>query len=55
MTLARFMMAYCTHICNEIFAWFSSTQSNSRINFLNCLGQGGEYFYVLNAGICSGQ
>ena len=41
---------YCTHIGNELFAWFSSTESKSRINFLSCLGQGSNYFYVLNAG-----
>ena len=41
---------YCTHIGNELFAWFSSTESKSRINFLSCLGQGSDYFYVLNAG-----
>ena len=41
---------YCTHIGNELFAWFSSTESKSRINFLNCLGQGSSQFYVLNAG-----
>ena len=39
-----------THIGNELFAWFSSTESKSRINFLSCLGQGSDYFYVLNAG-----
>ncbi|MDP3363423.1 MAG: hypothetical protein Q8S52_15045, partial [Methylobacter sp.] len=27
---------YCTHIGNELFAWFSSTESKSRINFLSC-------------------
>jgi len=41
---------YCTHIGNELFAWFSSTESKSRINFLSCLGQGTDHFYVLNAG-----
>jgi hypothetical protein len=41
---------YCTHIGNELFAWFSSTESKSRINFLNCLGQGSAQSYVLNAG-----
>jgi hypothetical protein len=41
---------YCTHIGNELFAWFSSTESKSRINFLSCLGQGSDYFYVLNTG-----
>ena len=28
---------YCTHIGNETFAWFSSTLSKSRINFLELL------------------
>ncbi|MCP4407331.1 MAG: transposase, partial [Gammaproteobacteria bacterium] len=41
---------YCTHIGNELFAWFSSTESKSRINFLGCLSQGVERRYVLNAG-----
>src|SRR5664280_2379688 len=41
---------YCTHIGNELFAWFSSTESKSRINFLSCLGQGSTQTYVLNAG-----
>ena len=41
---------YCTAIGNELFAWFSSTESKSCINFLSCLGQGSDYFYVLNGG-----
>jgi hypothetical protein len=41
---------YCTHIGNELFAWFGSTESKSRINFLSCLGQGSASCYVLNAG-----
>ena len=41
---------YCTHIGNELFAWFSSTESKSRINFLNCLSQGSSQHYVLNVG-----
>ena len=41
---------YCTHIGNELFAWFSSTGSKSRINFLNCLKQGSARSYVLNTG-----
>ena len=49
---------YCTHpstklragIGNELFAWFSRTESKSRINFLSCLGQGNDSFYVLNTG-----
>ena len=28
---------FCTHIGNELFAWFSSTESKSRINFLELL------------------
>ena len=28
---------YCTHIGNEYFAWFESTNSKSRINFLKLL------------------
>jgi len=41
---------YCTHIGNEFFAWFSSTESKSRINFLNCLSQGKTTLYTLNTG-----
>lgn len=39
---------YCTHIGNEFFAWFESTESKSRINFLTLL-QGRWTDYVLNA------
>jgi len=38
---------YCTHIGNEFFAWFESTQSKSRINFLKLL-RAGNSDYVLN-------
>jgi hypothetical protein len=38
---------YCTHIGNELFAWFQSTQSKSRINFLTLL-QAGRSDYVIN-------
>jgi len=31
---------YCTHIGNEYFAWFKSTESKSRINFLELLRHG---------------
>jgi hypothetical protein len=31
---------YCTHIGNELFAWFESTDSKSRINFLKLLRAG---------------
>lgn len=39
---------YCTHIGNELFAWFESTGSKSRINFLELLSAG-NINYVLNA------
>lgn len=38
---------YCTHIGNEFFAWFKSTDSKSRINFLELL-RAGQSDYVLN-------
>jgi len=38
---------YCTHIGNERFAWFASTDSKSRINFLELLRAGHEA-YTLN-------
>jgi hypothetical protein len=37
---------YCTHIGNEMFAYFASTSSKSRINFLELL-RGGHDDYVL--------
>jgi hypothetical protein len=37
---------YCTHIGNDRFAWFASTQSKSRINFLELMRAGRED-YVL--------
>ncbi len=40
---------YCTHIGNELFAWFGSRSSKSRINFLELLRAGHEE-YVINAG-----
>lgn len=39
---------YCTHIGNELFAWFASTESKSRINFLELL-QAGHTDYVIDA------
>lgn len=39
---------YCTHIGNELFAWFESTGSKSRINFLKLL-QMGHQEYTINA------
>jgi len=41
---------YCTHIGNELFAWFGSTESKSRINFLELLSQGGKRRYEINVG-----
>ena len=38
---------YCTHIGNEMFAWFQSTDSKSRINFLELL-HAGRVDYALN-------
>jgi len=38
---------YCTHIGNEFFAWFQSTNSKSRINFLELL-RAGETDYVVD-------
>lgn len=39
---------YCTHIGNEHFAWFESTDSKSRINFLKLLSAG-NIGYLINA------
>ena len=39
---------YCTHIGNEMFAWFESTNSKSRINFFEIL-RAGNPDYVPNA------
>jgi Transposase IS66 family len=38
---------YCTHIGNELFAWFQSTQKKNRINFLELL-RAGHRDYVVN-------
>ena len=38
---------YCTHIGNEFFAWFKSTESKSRINFLELL-KSSSSDYVIN-------
>lgn len=38
---------YCTHIGNDFFAWFKSTESKSRINFLKLL-RGQQSDYVIN-------
>lgn len=39
---------YCTHIGNEFFAFFESTDSKSRINFLSLLAAG-NVAYLINA------
>ncbi len=39
----------CTHIGNELFAWFSSTQSKSRINFFELLGAGKIGYFLSEA------
>lgn len=38
---------YCTQIGNELFAWFKSTDTKSRVNFLELL-QAGELDYKIN-------
>jgi len=41
---------YCTHIGNESFSWFESTESKSRINFLKLLRAGhSDYFINMDA------
>ena len=42
---------YCTHIGNEWFAWFESTASKSRVNFLKLLRSGHTDFVVNDAGL----
>ena len=37
---------YCTHIGNDFFAWFESTQSKSRINFLELLRAGSTLYCI---------
>lgn len=37
---------YCTHIGNELFAYFASTDSKSRINFLKLLRAGSEEYTI---------
>lgn len=44
---------YCTHIGNELFAWFESTASKSRVNFLELLSQGVNRRYRINEGALS--
>ncbi len=40
---------YCTYIGNDLFAWFESTESKSRVNFLDLL-RAEHKDYVVNAG-----
>lgn len=37
---------YCTHIGNELFAWFKSTNSKSRVNFLELLRHDNEEYHL---------
>jgi transposase IS66 family protein len=43
---------YCTHIGNESFAWFESTDSKSRINFLKLLRAGRSDLLIDMDAIC---
>lgn len=42
---------YCTHIGNEWFAWFESTESKSRINFLKLLRSGHTDYVIDDAAL----
>ena len=37
---------YCTHVGNEDFAWFESTESKSRINFLKLIRAGNTDYHI---------
>ena len=43
---------YCTHIGNELFSFFESTESKSRINFLKLLRAGHSDFVINMDAIC---
>jgi hypothetical protein len=43
---------YCTHIGNESFSWFESTESKSRINFLKLMRAGHSDFTINMDAIC---
>ncbi len=43
---------YCTHIGNEYFSWFESTESKSRINFLKLMRAGDSDFVINMDAIC---
>ena len=38
---------YCTHIGNDLFAWFKSTESKSRLNFIELMS-GGKTSFLIN-------
>jgi hypothetical protein len=42
---------YVTHIGNDFFAWFQSTDSKSRINFLSLLRAGNDEYYLNDAAL----
>ena len=42
---------YCTHIGNELFAYFASTDSKSRINFLSLLRAGHDDYAINDAAL----
>lgn len=42
---------YVTQIGNELFAWFASTSSKSRINFLECLHAGALSYQITEAAL----
>ena len=39
---------YCTHIGNEFFAWFKSTDSKNRINFLELIHEGKPVTFIFD-------
>jgi hypothetical protein len=43
---------YCTHIGNEYFSWFESTDSKSRINFLQLMRAGHSDFVINMDAVC---
>jgi hypothetical protein len=43
---------YCTHIGNESFSWFESTESKSRINFLKLMRAGHSDFTINMDAVC---
>ena len=43
---------YCTHIGNDLFSWFESTESKSRINFLKLMRAGHSDFAINMDAIC---